>query len=447
MAKDRAWDMTRGSPARLILRFSLPLLLGNLFQQLYNVVDSVVVGQFVGSEQLGGIGCTGSVDYLIFSLGYGISGGIGILTATMFGAGEREKLTKAIYNCAYVLLAVSLIVTLLGYFGAPLLLRLMRTPDNLYPHAKLYMQVISLGSVGTMFYGAIGAIMRSLGDSRTPLLILIFSCLLNVALDLVFVLAFDWGIFGVAVATVIATISSAVISYVAAVRTMPVMRYQKGAWKPEKTLLLRCIRYGVPLAGQNVLIALSCMALQFVVNGFGDVVVTANTAVSKIEQFVQQPFNSLSTALCAYTGQNMGAKRTDRVKTGMKVGLLYVLIVSVVMLLVMQIFGGDILRAFGLEEQIIDVGVIGLRITSCFYVCLGSIYVARGILNGAGDSLYSAINGVIELICRFALAFLLIGIPGVGMWGCFLCSCATWTITGAISMLRYLQGSWRKNLR
>ncbi len=435
--------MTQGSPAKLILRFSLPLLLGNLFQQLYSVVDSVVIGQFVGSEQLGGIGCTGSADNLIFSLGYGISGGIGILTATMFGAGEQEKLTKAIYNCAYVLLGVSLLITLLGYFGSPLLLTLLRTPETLYPHAKLYMQVVSLGSIGSMFYGAISAVMRSLGDSKTPLLILILSCIVNVVLDLLFVLAFHWDVFGVAAATVISQIASAAISYVAAVRLLPVMRYQKGALKPEKALLLRCIRYGVPLAGQNALIALSCMVLQFVINGFGDVIVTANTAVSRIEQFVQQPFNSLSTALCAYTGQNMGARRTDRVKAGMKVGLYYVLIVSVVMLAVMQLFGGYILQAFGLEEEIIAVGVVGLRITSCFYLCLGTIYVARGVLNGAGDSLYAAMNGVIELVCRFSLAFLLIGIPGIGMWGCFLCSCATWTITGAISMLRYFRGRWR----
>ena len=433
--------MTEGSPASLLLQFSIPLLLGNLFQQFYSLVDSVIVGQFVGSDELGGIGATGSIDYLIFSLGYGMSGGIGVLVAMMFGAGEKDRLTKAVYNCGYVLLGVSAFITLTGFFGGPAILRMMRTPERLYPHAVLYMRVVSLGSTGNMFYGGISAVMRSFGDSRTPLLILLGSCVINIGLDLLLVLVFHMGVLGVALATVIATVISAVVSYIAASIRLPLFRYRRGALEPDRHLMGRCIRFGLPLAGQNILIALSCMALQFVVNGFGEVVVTANTAVSKIEQLVQQPFNSLATALSAFTGQNIGARREDRVKEGLKVGFRYVAVVSGIMLLVMQFLGRYILGIFVSEQEIIEVGVMGLRITSCFYLFLGMIYVIRGVLNGAGDAFYSAINGVVELVCRFALAAPLTMIPFLGMWGCFLCSGLTWLITSLISFARYRGGA------
>lgn len=438
--------MTEGNPAKLILQFSIPLLLGNLFQQFYSLVDSVIVGQFVGSEELGGIGATGSIDFLIFSIGYGMSGGIGVLIAMMFGAGEKERLTKAVYNCAYVLLGVSIIITLTGFFGGPLILRLMRTPEELYPHAKLYLQVVCLGSTGSMFYGGISAVMRSFGDSKTPLIILLCSCVINICLDLLLVLVFHLGVLGVALATVTATIISGVVSFIAASIQLPLFRYKKGALKPDKHLIGRCIQFGIPLAGQNILIALSCMALQFVVNGFGGIIVTANTAVSKIEQLVQQPFSSLATALSAYTGQNIGARKEDRVKEGLKVGVRYVAVVSGVMLLVMQFLGRYILSIFVPDADIIEVGVMGLRITSCFYIFLGLLYVVRGVLNGAGDAFYSAINGVVELVCRFTLAYPLTLIPGVGMWGCFLCSGATWMITSLISLRRYKNGRWRKSI-
>lgn len=444
--KSTALNLTEGSPSSLLLRFSVPMLIGNLFQQLYSLVDSIVVGRFVGDNELGGIGCTGSVDFLIFSIGYGMSAGIGVLVATMLGAGEKERLTKAIYNCAYVLLGAAALITLVGFFGAPALLRLMRTPENLYPHALLYMQVAALGSTGSMFYNGISSVMRSFGDSKTPLLILLMSCVINIALDLLLVLVFHMGVLGVALATLIATVISAVVSYIAAWRMLPLFRYRKGAFKPDKGLIVRCVRLGMPLAGQNMLIALSCMALQFVVNGFGDVLVTANTAVSKIEQLVQQPFSSLATALSAYTGQNIGAGREDRVKQGVRTGIRYAAIVSLVMLVVMQFGGKYILGIFVTDPEIIRVGVVGLRITSWFYIFLGLLYVVRGVLNGAGDAVYSAINGLIELVCRLSLAAPLAAIPFIGQNGVFLCSGMTWTITGVVSLIRYLKGDWKKHL-
>lgn len=441
--KGTAWNMTEGSPAGLIFRFTLPMIIGNLFQQFYNLTDSIIVGRFVGSNELGGIGSTGSIGFLIFSLGYGISAGLGILVAILYGAREGERLTRAIYNGFYAVFGVSVLITLIGYFSAETILTWMNTPPEVFPHALLYLRVTMLGSTATMFYNAVSSVMRSFGDSRTPLYILIFACLVNVALN--FALVFRWGVLGVAVATIAAQTLSALLGYLCAYIRLPQVRLCRGALRPDGELLRKCVRLGFPIAGQNGLIALSCIALQVVVNGFGDVVVTANFAVSKIEQLVQQPYGSLSSALSTFTGQNVGARRIDRVRQGFRVGLIAMLAFSAVMVLVIQLFGRAFLSIFVVEEEIIAIGAKALRITSWFYVFLGLIYVVRGTLNGAGDILYSALNGIVELCCRVGLAKPLTLVPFIGVWGCFLCSGLTWMITGLLSFVRYLTRLWNKS--
>lgn len=440
--KNTGWDMTVGAPAGLILKFALPMMIGNIFQQFYNLVDAIVVGRFVGEYEFGGIGCTGSLHYLIFSLGYGVSTGIGVLAAILIGNREKERLTRMIYNGFYAILGVSAIITLLGFFGAETILGWMHTPPELFPHAVTYLKVTMLGSAVTLLYSGISSIMRAFGDSRTPLMILVFACLLNVVLDLVLVLVFHMGVLGVALATIVAQGLSAVLGFACASRSLPLFRCIRAALKPDKELLGKCIHLGAPIAGQNVLIALSCIALQVVVNGFGEAVVTVNYAVSKIEQLVQQPYGSLSGALAAYTGQNMGAGREDRVRQGFRVGITAMAVFSGVVLVLMQLFGEAFLSVFVEDPTVIEMGAKALRITSWFYIFLGLIYVVRGVLNGVGDTVYSALNGIVELCCRVGMAMPLTRIPAIGMWGCFLCSGLTWMITGILSLARYLTGRW-----
>lgn len=437
-------DMTVGSPLGLILRFTLPMMIGNIFQQLYNLVDSIVVGRFVGSLELGGIGCTGSIHYLVFSLGYGISSGIGVMLAILYGAKKKEQLSRAVYNGFYAVGAVALLIATVGFFGAPSVLRWMDTPEAVYPFALSYLRITMLGSVATLLYCAISAVMRAFGDSKTPLYIMIACCIVNVVLDLWFVLGFHMGVEGVAWATIIAQGISAVLGYILVCRNIPAARIKPGSLRPDRALLRQCIRLGIPMAIQDMMIAVSCMVLQRVVNGFGEVVVTANMAVSKIEELVQQPYGSLSAAMAAFTGQNIGARRNDRVKEGFRAGMTIMLSFSAVMVLVVQLFGPQILSIFVVDQEIIAIGAKALRITSLFYVFLGTIYVARGTLNGAGDTVYAAMNGVVELICRLCLAKPLTLIPGLGVWGCFLCSGLTWMGTGLLSFGRFLSGKWNK---
>lgn len=434
---DTTWDMTIGKPSMLILRFSLPLMMGNLLQQLYNLADSIIVGRYVGSNELGGIGCTGSIQYLIFSLGYGMATGISIIISMLFGAGEKKTLTRAIYNSFYILAASSLLITVVGFCGSRWILTLLSTPPTLFPHALLYLRITMLGSAASLFYCGIASIMRALGDSKMPLAILVFSCLTNIVLDLLLVLVFGWGVAGAAAATVISQLLSALLSYVCACRTLPPFLRIPGCLRPDPSLLKRCLRMGLPMALQNMLIASSCMALQAVVNGFGALVVTASTAIGKIEQLVIQPFDSLSTGLCSFTGQNIGAKKTSRVRQGFRFGLLYIAVISAVMLVVVQLFGSEILSLFLQDPEIIALGAKALSLTSFFYFFLGLIYVVRGILSGAGDTLYAAMNGVVELGCRILFATQLIRIPGLGVWACFLCTGLTWAVTGLLSLVRY----------
>lgn len=440
-----AFNMTQGSPTGLLLRFSVPLLIGNIFQQLYSLVDSVVIGRFVGPNELGGIGCTGSIDYLVFSIAYGMSSAVGIITAIYYGAGDKKRLNHAIYNCFYVLFAVSLLIAAVGFFGAGFFLELMNTPPELLPHGELYLKVLFLGNIATIYYGGISAVMRAFGDSKTPLLILIFCCLLNIVLDLLFVLCFHWSVFGVALATVISQTASAVLSFWAANRTLPLFRYQKGSLKPDKEALTRCIKLGLPLAGQNMLIAVSTSVLQASINSFGAAMVTAVTTVGKLDQIVQQPYGSMATALETYTGQNLGAGKEQRIRQGLKSGILVNTAFTLLMLVLIWPFGPKMLGIFVQDAQIIAIGTTGLRINSVFYVFLGLLYAVRGVLNGAGDAVYSAINGIIELVCRILFALVLI--PKLGMWGCFLCGGVTWVVASMISLWRYASGKWKGNAK
>lgn len=436
-------DMTKGSPAMLLLRFTAPMLLGNLFQQFYNLADSIIVGRFVGGNELGGIGSTGSISYLIFSIGYGMAAGTGIQIAMLFGAEETWKLKKAIYNSFYALSGAALLITLTGCIWAEPILTAMKTPPAVLPYAVLYLRITALGSIASMLYNGLSSIMRAFGDASTPLFILMFACVCNVGMDLLLVLVFQMGVAGVALATVIAQILAAAVSFFCACRRIPYFRYEPGVLAPDRELLGQCLKLGLPIAGQNAMIAVSCIVLQVVVNGFGELVVTANTAVSKIEQLVQQPYNSLSSALSSFTGQNMGANKQDRVRKGFRTGIFFVITASIILFLVMQLFGHSILSVFVTEPEVVEIGVTALRITSCFYIFLGLIYTVRGTLNGAGDTFYSAMNGIIELCCRIGLSAPLTYIPFIGMWGCFLCSGLTWTITGLLSLKRYLGGKWQ----
>lgn len=439
-------SMTEGSPVKLILMFTLPMLVGNLFQQFYNMVDSIVVGRFVGANALAAVGATGSLNFLFFSLCFGVSAGVGVVVSQFFGADKPEMLEKAIANGLYILGISAIIMSVLGVALARPVLTLLNTPEAIIDDAVIYMQVSCAGTIAVAAYNGVSAILRALGDSKTPLYFMVVSCFINIGLDLLFVLEFNWSVFGVAFATVIAQLTAAIGAFIYAYHKISYFRVKKEnrAWKTD--IAGRCFQLGLPIAVQNSMIALSCIFLQGVINGFGENLVAANTALGRIEQLVQQPYNSLGAAITTFTGQNVGAGKLDRVKKGYKVGFITVVLFSLFMLIPGQFFGKQIVGIFVQDQEVIAIGARGLAITSWFYFFLGMIYVARSVLNGAGDAVYAMINGLMEVAGRVGFAIPLTMIPFIGMWGVFLTTGFTWALTAIVSMHRYARGGWERNL-
>lgn len=438
-------DMTTGSPAGHILKFALPLLIGNLFQQLYNMVDSLIVGNFVGADALAAVGACGSMNFLFFSLSSGLAIGIGIIVAQFFGAKDEENIRVTIANSVYVLMSVAIVVSILGLIFSPALLRLLQTPDSIIGDSIVYMRTTCAGIIAIAMYNGVASILRALGDSKTPLYFLIVASIINVVLDLLFVLEFNWGVFGVALATIIAQAVSAVSCMIFAYMKVPYFRLTKEQLKPQPSIIGRSFVLGVPLALQNSMIAVSCMVLQGVVNSFGETVVAAYTIIGRIEQVVQQPYSSLGMAITTYSGQNVGAKKPERVKKGYHQSIIMVLVFSILLLPIAYLFGEQIIGAFVKEPEVIAIGVKALRINSLFYFGLGMIYVPRALLNGAGDTGFAMINGLTEVVCRIAYSQVLTRIPVLGYWGIWITTGATWATTAIVCVIRYVGGKWKKN--
>ena len=436
-------DMTKGSEFKLLVQFALPMLIGNLFQQLYNMVDSIIVGRYVGADALAAVGATGSLNFLFFSLCFGLTGGIGVIISQHFGAEDDENVRRTIFNSVYIIVTAGLLMSVLAVSLARPILTLLKTPANIINDSVAYMHIVGAGILGVASYNCVSSILRALGDSRTPLKFLILASLVNVILDLVFVVNLGMGVRGVGYATVISQAISALGSLIFAIRKNPYFKISRDEMRFDKTIVAKCYKLGVPLSLQSSLIALSCVALQSVVNSFGSVVVAAFTATSRVEQLVQQPYSSLSMALSTFTGQNMGAGKLDRVKRAFRQSFAIIAVFSLSMLMLFYTFGNDIMRVFVEDAEVIAFGSEAFKITAIFYLPLGMIYIVRGLLNGAGDATYSLINGCIEVAGRIIFSNTLIMIPSVGKWGVWLATALTWFITGIASFIRYRQGKWK----
>ncbi len=442
MKQSRNLNMTIGHPAALLASFALPMFIGNLFQQAYNLADSVIVGRFVGPDALAAVGATGSVTFLFFSLCSGIASGSGVVTSQYFGAGDVRKTKRAIANSAYLMLAAALLMGVIAYLAAPSVLHLMGTPEDILPVAVTYMRMSCIGLPLIAVYNYSSAMLRALGDSRTPLYFLLIACFLNVVLDIWFVSGLQMGVFGAALATVIAQLLSGAGCLVYALRYNPYFMLDRNDLKTDPVIMKQAVKIGLPMALQWSMIAISTGALQSFVNSFGTSAMAAYTATTRIDQLLQQPYGSLNAALSTYTGQNFGAKRMDRVRNGLKYGLAISMVFTVVMFIAVQFWGNQIIGMFVEDAEVIHIGGSALRITSWFYVFLSVIYMSRGVLNGVGDAMFSFINGVVEVACRIFLPLLLVMIPTVGLWGIWWTTGLTWTISGIACFCRYLW--WRR---
>ncbi|MCR4642774.1 MAG: MATE family efflux transporter [Lachnospiraceae bacterium] len=429
--------MTKGDPVRLIIRFAIPALIGNIFQQIYNIADSAIVGRFVGPDALAAVGATASVTFLFFALCNGIGSGGGIVVSQLYGSHDDDKAKNCIVNTGFIMLLVPLFFGTVGFITAPSLLRILNTPEEIVADAAMYIRYMCVGLLFVSLYNYLSSMLRALGDSRSPLYFLIISTIINVILDIVFVYFLEMGIKGAALATVIAQFISALSCGIYAYRVNPFFRLKKKDFVITAQMCGRIIRLGVPMSLQFALIAVSSMALQTVVNGYGTVAVAAFTATNRIEQLIHQPYNTLGLSLSTFCGQNFGAGQYERVYTGYKKGMQIMFVLTLGMMLMMQLFGGVITSLFVTDEAVIELGALGLRITSLFYLALGMIYVVRGVLTGVGDAFFALFNGIVEVIGRFTIPVLMTAYLGFGETGIWISSGLVWLLSGVTAWMRY----------
>ena len=436
--KDTTMNMTAGNPVKLILIFSVPLLIGNIFQQFYNLADSIIVGRFINADALAAIGVTASLTFLFFAICNGFGSGGGIIVSQSFGRGDTKEVKNCIANTGYIMICLPLAVGILAFALSRPLLRLLETPENIFEDSLVYLRLMCVGLLFVSVYNYISSMMRALGDSRTPLYFLIFTCILNALLDLLFVCVLKQGIWGAGIATLISQFVSNILCLAYAFKYNEYFKFNKEDLRLNKIILIRTVKLGVPLSLQFSLIAISCMALQRVVNAYGAVTVAAFTATSRIEQIIHQPYQTLSAALATFCGQNYGARKNDRVIDGYHKTFWMMVIFTAVMVPVIQLFARQIAGLFVEEADVIEMSAEAMRITSYFYICLGIIYVVRGILNGLGDAFFALLNGIIEVIGRFFVPVIMTAIPAVGLWGIWWSVGIVWLLSGLTAWLRYI---------
>ena len=402
-------DMTTGNPVKLILLFSIPLLIGNIFQQFYSMVDTIIVGRFVGVEALAAVGTTGSMVFLVNGFVMGLTSGFAVLISQKYGAKDEAGVKKAVASSITLSIIATIIVTFISVISAKPLLTLMNTPSNIMKDASTYIIILYAGNVAIIFYNMMAAILRALGDSKTPLYFLIVSSVLNIILDLVLIINFKMGVAGAAYATVVSQGVSALLCVIYTYKKYKILRLKKEDFKVKKKYYRRHLKVGIPMALQFSITAIGIMTVQSAINIFGSTVIASYAASSKVLQLVMQPATTLGVTMATYCGQNIGAKRYDRIKLGVKKCVQISIITSLISAMVLIFLGKYFVMMFvsNPDVEILSYAQQVLNISAIFFIPLGLIFVYRNALQGIGDSFIPMMAGVYELVARAVVAFTL----------------------------------------
>ncbi|MDY4855271.1 MAG: MATE family efflux transporter, partial [Candidatus Ventricola sp.] len=416
-------DMTHGSPVKLILGFALPLLAGMLFQQLYNLVDAMIVGRFLGVTALAGVGATGSINFLVLGFCMGVCAGFSIPVAQRFGAREESRMREFVANGVILSAAFAAVITTLTVCFCRDILTMMNTPQDCFQEAYHYIVVIFAGIPFMILYNLLSGYLRSLGDSRTPLFFLVLSSLLNVALDLVLILVFDLGVTGASLATVISQAISGLLCLVWIVLKVPLLHIAKSEWRMRRERMLELCACGVPMGLQYSITAIGSVVLQVAVNSLGSLAVAAMTAAMKVLNFLACPFDALGSTMATYGAQNVGASRYDRLNRGLLASSAMGFVYSVAAVLIVWGFGPGLTRLFVTGEgsaELIGLAQQYMMITVFFYPMLTLVNVVRFMIQGMGFSAFAILAGVMEMFARSAAGLLLVpvwGFPGAALGG------------------------------
>lgn len=394
--------MTTGNPFKLIVVFTLPMLIGNIFQQFYSMADTFIVSQTLGMDALAAVGSTGSILFLIFGMAIGLTAGLSVITAQRFGRKDEAALRRSLGASLIIICVASVIITILATANTRNILEWMQTPPEIIDQAYDYLFVIFMGVGATVLFNFLSNILRAIGDSRTPLIFLIITSVLNVVLDYVFILGLDMNVSGAAYATVISQIISSILCLIYIKKYVPILHIHKEDWTFEWAEYKEHLRIGLPYGFQYSIIAVGSIAVQVMLNQLGALSVAAYTAAQKIDQLLTMPLPTFGIAMSTFVAQNFGAKKFDRIKQGMRSGLKITLSYSVIIGIIL-FFGGRTLASFFVSDNNTEVLALTeqfFRIQAPFYSLLALVFVLRHSIQGLGNSFAPTLAGIMELVAR-----------------------------------------------
>lgn len=431
-------DMTTGNPLNVILRFTIPVFLGSLFQQFYSMADTIIVGRTISVQALAAVGVTGGVCFLVLGFFFGLTSGFSVITGQRFGAGNHDGVRRSVAISAYLCILSTIVLTALCVVTAKPLFRLMNTPDDIFDDTVVYMVVIYYGIWAAVFYNLLSSIIRALGDSMTPLIFLVVASILNIGLDFLFILSFGMGIAGAAWATVLSQAISGFLCLWYVIRKFPILKMKRSDWKWDTAFALEHLRVGLPMAFQFSITAIGCIVLQSVLNLFGSDIVAGFTAGSKIDLVAVQPMASLGMAMATFAAQNYGAGRIGRIRTGVNRSVVLCLVVSLLAGAFVILLGRPLTRLFvGAGETAVEkASQTFLALNGCFYFVLGLLFIFRNTLQGMGFAFIPMMGGVAELVLRVIAALVLARCFGYN--GVCLASPAAWVGATVILAAAYI---------
>lgn len=438
-------SMTSGCPWRQILIFSLPIMAGNLLQQLYNTADSVVVGQFVSQEALGAVGTCSPLTFLLLSIAMGLSTGAGILVSQLYGAGMKKEMKISISTAMILLTGLGFVVMVAGLLAARVLLqRVLGVPAEVLDMAVTYLRIYYLGMVFQFVYNIVAAVLRSLGDSRATLYFLLVSSLVNIVLDLLFVAVFHWGVAGAAAATVIAQGCSAVVSVLYMYRKYEGLLPEKGQSGFSREYCGTILKLGIPVTMQQCVVSMGHVFIQRLVNHYGTAMMSAYTAAGRLENYVLIPIFGFNTGLNVYVGQNMGAQKTERVKKGFRQTLLMSAVFCVVLSTAVYASAGLLVQIFGIEGEALALAKEYVQGMAPFFIVFATYQTASSTLQGSGDVSWSTTCTLSSLALRIILSYPLALRTPMSYTAIWWCCIIGWGLGLIIAFGRYLSGGWMK---
>lgn len=444
-------DMTVGPPWLRIAEFAIPMLIGNLAQQLYNTVDSIVVGEYVGDNALAAVGTSLPILNLLLAIFVGIATGAGIVISQYYGAGNRKALSQAIGNCITLAAIASLVIMVVGTAIARPLLQLLDTPSSVIDWCADYLIIFFLGSAGFTFYNILSGILRGLGDSFSALAFLLVATVLNIGLDIWFVAGFGMGVPGVSLATVLAQAISAVLCFFKLMRMRSVFDLTFDNLRLRRTAALRIIRLGIPSGITQGIMAVAMLVVQSLTNSMGEMVMACNVIIMRVDGFAMMPNMTFGQAMSVYTGQNVGAGRLDRVEQGLKQGGAMAVGVSTTITVVLLLFGRILFDLFTDTPELMDLAVSMMRILAVGYICIAVTQVLGGIMRGSGDTVTPMwITLLTTIVLRIPVAYGLAYLtrcpefPNGRPEALFTSLLISWSMGSVFSYLAFRRGKWRK---